>query len=142
MPDSHRLPLAAHLFVGGSIQLGYAGRLWLRLASTSGSRSSLWAALIFTFSAIPSLGTGLGTWDLVLRKLAHAAEFGVLGALLYRALRREPLAILLGSAYAATDEVHQAFVSGRHGSPLDWLIDTAGVVAGVLLYSRWAASRA
>jgi VanZ family protein len=102
----------------------------------------LWAALIFTFSSIPSLGTGLGTWDVVLRKLAHAAEFGVLGALLYRALRREPLAILVGSAYAVTDEVHQAFVSGRHGSPLDWLIDTAGVVAGVLLYSRWAGSRA
>jgi VanZ family protein len=102
----------------------------------------LWAALIFTFSAIPSLGTGLGTWDVVLRKLAHAAEFAVLGALLYRALRREPLAVLLGSAYAVTDEVHQAFVSGRHGSPLDWLIDTAGVVAGVVLYSRWAASRA
>jgi VanZ family protein len=102
----------------------------------------LWAALIFTFSAIPSLGTGLGTWDVVLRKLAHTAEFAVLGALLYRALRREPLAVLLGSAYAVTDEVHQAFVSGRHGSPLDWLIDTAGVVAGVVLYSRWAASRA
>jgi VanZ family protein len=102
----------------------------------------LWAALIFTFSSIPSLGTGLGTWDLVLRKLAHAVEFGVLGALLYRALGREPLAILIGSAYAFTDEVHQAFVSGRQGSPLDWLIDTAGVVAGVVLYSRWAASRA
>ena len=102
----------------------------------------LWAALIFTFSSIPSLGTGLGTWDVVLRKLAHAAEFGVLGALLYRALRHEPLAILLGSAYAVTDEVHQAFVSGRHGSPVDWLIDTLGVVAGVLICSRWLASRA
>jgi VanZ family protein len=102
----------------------------------------LWAGLIFTFSAVPSLGTGLGTWDVVLRKLAHAAEFAVLGALLYRALRREPLAILLGSAYAVTDEVHQAFVSGRHASPFDWLIDTAGVIAGVLLYSRWTASRA
>ena len=102
----------------------------------------LWAALIFTLSSIPSLGTGLGTWDLVLRKLAHAAEFGILGALLCRALGREPLAILLGSAYAVTDEFHQAFVSGRQGSPLDWLIDTGGVVAGVLLYSRWTAWRA
>ncbi len=101
----------------------------------------LWAALIFTFSAIPSLGTGLGTWDLVLRKLAHAVEFGVFGALLYRALRREPLAILLGSAYAVTDELHQAFVSGRQGSPVDWLIDTVGVVVGVLLCSRWLAAR-
>ena len=60
----------------------------------------------------------------------------MLGALLYRAVRREPLAILLGSAYAVTDEVHQAFVTGRQGSPLDWLIDTAGVVAGVLLFAR------
>ena len=101
----------------------------------------LWAALIFTFSSIPSLGTGLGTWDLVLRKLGHAVEFAVLGALLYRALRREPLAILLGSAYAVTDEVHQAFVSGRQASPVDWLIDTLGVIAGVLICSRWLASR-
>ena len=101
----------------------------------------LWAAVIFTFSSIPSLGTGLGTWDLVLRKLAHAVVFAVLGALLYRALRREPLAILLGSAYAVTDEVHQIFTSGRHASPVDWLIDTLGVVAGVLLSARWAASR-
>ena len=102
----------------------------------------LWAALIFTFSSIPSLGTGLGTWDLVLRKLGHAVEFAVLGALLYRALRREPLAILLGSAYAVTDEIHQAFVSGRQGSPVDWLIDTVGVVAGVLICSRLLGSRA
>ena len=96
----------------------------------------LWAALIFTLSSIPDLGTGLGTWDLVLRKLAHLAEFAVLGALLVRALRREPAAIVLGSAYAASDEVHQAFVDGRQGSPVDWMIDTVGVVLGVLLVAR------
>jgi hypothetical protein len=96
----------------------------------------VWAALIFTLSAIPSLDSGLGFWDLVLRKLAHLGEYAVLGALLYRALRREPLALLLASAYAATDEVHQAFVSGRQGSPVDWLIDTAGALAGVLLAAR------
>jgi VanZ family protein len=102
----------------------------------------LWAGLIFTLSAVPSLDTGLGTWDLVVRKLAHLAEYAVLGGLLQRALGREPLALLLGSAYAATDEIHQTFVAGRQGSPLDWLLDTAGVAAGVLLYARWAASRA
>jgi VanZ family protein len=96
----------------------------------------LWAAVIFTFSSIPHLGTDLGTWDLVLRKLAHFAEFGVLGALLFRALGREPAAIALGSAYAVTDELHHAFVPGRVGSPLDWAVDTAGVVTGVLLLSR------
>jgi VanZ family protein len=98
----------------------------------------LWAGLIFALSAVPSLDTGLGTWDLVLRKLAHAAEYAVLGALLQRAVRQEPLAVLAGSAYAVTDEVHQSFVSGRQGSPLDWLVDTIGVVAGVLLFTRLA----
>ena len=97
----------------------------------------LWAGLIFTLSAIPSLGTGLGTWDLVLRKLAHLTEYAILGALLVRAVRHEPLAVLVGSAYAVTDEVHQAFVSGRHGSISDWLIDTAGVVVGTFLFARW-----
>jgi VanZ family protein len=97
---------------------------------------AVWAAVIFMLSSIPSLDSGLGTWDTVLRKLAHLAEYAVLGALLYRALRREPAAIALGSLYAVTDEVHQAFVSGRQGSPLDWLIDTVGVVAGARLLSR------
>jgi VanZ family protein len=96
----------------------------------------LWAGVIFALSAIPSLSSGLGTWDLVLRKLAHLSEYAILGALLWRALRREPAALLLGSAYAVTDEVHQAFVSGRQGSPVDWAIDTVGVAAGVLLAAR------
>jgi VanZ family protein len=96
----------------------------------------LWAGLIFALSSVPDLGTDLGFWDTVLRKLAHVAEYAVLGALVYRAARSAPLAILLSSAYAATDEIHQAFVAGRHGSPLDWLIDTAGVVVGVAVTAR------
>ena len=95
-----------------------------------------WAGLIFVLSSIPSLATGLGTWDLVLRKLAHFAEYAVLGALLYRAFGREPAAIAVAAAYAVTDEVHQVFVRGRHGSPLDWLVDAAGATAGVVLVAR------
>ncbi len=95
-----------------------------------------WAAVIFAFSSVAHLGTGLGSWDLVLRKLAHFAEFAVLGALLMRALDRLWLAVAIGSLYAITDELHQAFVDGRVASPVDWTIDTAGVLAGVLLYSR------
>lgn len=97
-----------------------------------------WAGVIFTLSAIPSLGTGLGAWDVVLRKLAHVVEYAVLGALLQRAVRREPLAALIGAAYAVTDEIHQAFVGGRHGSPVDWMVDTASVVAGTVLFARWS----
>jgi VanZ family protein len=96
----------------------------------------LWAAIIFTLSSIPDLGTGLGTWDTALRKLAHTAEYAILGALFFRAVRNAPAAVLLASAYAVTDEVHQAFVAGRHGSPLDWVIDSAGALLGVVVAAR------
>jgi VanZ family protein len=95
-----------------------------------------WAAVIFTLSSIPDLGTGLGGWDLVLRKIAHAAEFALLAALLVRAVRRPGLAIALGVAYAVTDELHQSFVPGRAGAPLDVLIDSVGVVVGAMLAAR------
>jgi len=96
----------------------------------------LWAAVIFMLSSVPDLGTGLGTWDFVLRKIAHTAEYALLGALLYRAVRNAPAALLVASAYAVTDEFHQTFVSGRHGSPVDWLIDTAGAAIGVTIAVR------
>jgi VanZ family protein len=96
----------------------------------------IWAAFIFTLSSIPSLSTGLGTWDTILRKGAHLTEYAVLGGLLYRALGREPLALAAGIAYAATDELHQYFVRGRHASPVDVGIDAVGVAVGMLLWLR------
>jgi VanZ family protein len=96
----------------------------------------IWAAVIFTLSSIPSLSTGLGTWDTVLRKGAHLTEYAVLGGLLYRALGREPLALAVGIAYAATDELHQYFVRGRHASPVDVAIDAVGVAVGMLVWLR------
>ena len=96
----------------------------------------LWAALIFALSSIPDLATGLGGWDLVLRKTAHAAEFAVLGFLLARALGRELPALVLGVAYAITDEVHQSLVPGRLGSVWDVFLDSVGVALGVLLLRR------
>jgi VanZ family protein len=99
-----------------------------------------WAAVIFAFSSVPSLGTDLGTWDTILRKIAHVAEFAILGALLLRAIRHPGAAFALGVLYAITDEVHQTFVEGRHGSPVDVAIDAAGVLAGVLAW-RWLAGR-
>lgn len=97
-----------------------------------------WAAVIFALSSVSDLGTGLGTWDLVLRKLAHAAEFALFGALLLRALGRPWLAFALGVAYAVSDELHQHFVPGRVGSPLDVGIDAVGVVLGILAWRRYA----
>ena len=92
-----------------------------------------WAGVIFAFSAVPDLGTGLGGWDLVLRKIAHATEYAILALLLYRALGRELPAFLIGFGYAITDEVHQAFVRGRHASPFDVSMDAAGLALGLLL---------
>jgi VanZ family protein len=92
-------------------------------------------------SSIPDLGTGLGGWDRGLRKIAHAAEYAVLGALLARAVASPRLACALGVLYAISDEVHQAVVPGREGSPLDVAIDSIGVAAGVLVWQRVAARR-
>ena len=103
-------------------------RLWLPVVA--------WAAVIFAFSSIPGLGTGLGFWDEVLRKTAHAAEYAILGALLLRALGRALPAFVVGVAYAISDEIHQSFVEGRRGAPLDVLIDAVGVGVGVLAW-RW-----
>jgi VanZ family protein len=95
-----------------------------------------WAAVIFALSSIPSLSSGLGGWDYVLRKCAHMTEYAVLAALLYRALEREVPAFLATVAYAATDEFHQHFVQGRHASAVDVAIDAAGATIGLLAWAR------
>jgi VanZ family protein len=100
--------------------------LWLPVA--------LWATLIFALSARPDLSTGLGSWDLIVRKAAHVAEYAVLGALLVRALSRPSAAFALGLVYAITDEIHQSFVRGRNASPLDVAIDALGLAAGIAVW--------
>jgi VanZ family protein len=100
-----------------------------------------WAAVIFALSSIPSLSTGLGVWDEVLRKGAHTAEYALLGALLLRALGTGVPALLVGVAYAASDELHQHFVRGRHASPVDVGIDAIGLLVGIFVAHRttsWA----
>jgi hypothetical protein len=104
-------------------------------------------ALIFALSAQPDLNSGLGDVDLVGRKIVHATEFGLLWWLWLRALDTVPglrfrragpqlLAALITAAYAASDEWHQTFVEGRHGSPVDWLIDCAGIAIAVAITRR------
>lgn len=101
-----------------------------------------WAGLIFYLSSIPDLSTGLGFWDLILRKIAHMAEYFILALLLYRAFRGSfnsaafylilwPFS--LSFLYAVSDEIHQAFVPMRYSSPIDIVIDTAGIIAFFIL---------
>jgi hypothetical protein len=132
VPDSHRVPLPSAYRAGpyhrAAMPSSRTLAAWIPVV--------LWAGLIFGLSAVPSLGTGLGTWDLVLRKIAHFCEYAVLGALLVRATRREPVAAVLGVLYATSDELHQHFVRGRHAAVRDVLIDAAGVLFGVLAARR------
>ena len=95
--------------------------------------------VIFFLSAQPGLNSGLGIWDLVLRKLAHMVEFGLLWFLWWRALGyRSPVpAIVIALAYAASDELHQTFVADRAGSPVDWAIDALGVGLAGLAVVLW-----
>jgi VanZ family protein len=96
----------------------------------------LWAAAVFVASSrptLPQLPSVLG-WD----KLQHSAAYAVGGLLLARALGRGGrgalLAVVLGSLYGASDEVHQLFVRNRSSDPMDWIADTLGVLAGVVIW--------
>ena len=100
-------------------------------------------AVIFLFSAQPSLNSGLGVADTIGRKLVHFAEYALLAFLWARALRTRMearraalVALVVTSLYAATDEYHQTFVEGRHGSPLDWAVDTAGAATVTMRLRR------
>jgi VanZ like protein len=132
VPDLHRVPFP-FAFCGETT----IARMALRRVAADWLPVVAWAALIFAISSVPSLGTGLGLWDLVLRKLAHVTEYAVLGFLLARVVATAP-AFALGVLYAVTDELHQSFVSGRHGAPRDVLIDSFGVLIGVLVHRRLA----
>lgn len=81
---------------------------------------------------------------LLVRKCGHLSEYAVLALLVLRALmhpaslrscswswRAAGVAWLMASAYALSDEFHQAFVATRTASPGDVLIDSAGALLGL-----------
>lgn len=79
------------------------------------------------------------------RKLGHFSEYAVLGMLLTATVRRlfiqnsrltlpkaeMWLPALLSLLYAAGDELHQRFVSGRNGQMMDVGIDFVGACCGI-----------
>src|SRR4051794_9071578 len=100
-------------------------------------------AVIFFFSAQPDLNSGLGTIDLIARKIVHMSEYALLCLLWWRALRTVTatapailLALAIAIAYACTDEIHQRSVHGRHGTPVDVAIDSFGAGAAAFAIHR------
>jgi VanZ family protein len=100
-----------------------------------------WCAVIYYFSSIPELKSGLpNEWDFVLRKIAHMTEYGILVFLFFRAAvqklnpgRSAAYAVVFSIVYAFTDEYHQLFVFGREGSLTDVFIDSLGIFFTVFL---------
>jgi VanZ family protein len=111
-----------------------------------------WMALIFAASslsseALESAGSAKASRSAPVvanQVTAHLIEFGVLAALLYRALsfRRGlfvqwVVVVVVTTVYGASDEFHQSFVPGRYPSWLDIGFDTVGAILGSSAALAW-----
>jgi VanZ family protein len=104
----------------------------------------MWAVLIFISSSIqePAPGVEFPFVD----KLLHLLVYTLLGYLVVRALlnyrynlaRTQLLvmAVLLGTFYGISDEIHQSFVPGRIACAADAFFDLVGSALGVYIYDR------
>ncbi|WP_309006291.1 VanZ family protein [Pelagicoccus sp. SDUM812005] len=77
-------------------------------------------------------------------KVAHFFVFGLLGTLLFRAVRMEfrshgrwMVAYAAVLAYAGADEVLQYFNPERSFDPWDWVADGTGSLLAIMLYRGW-----
>ena len=110
----------------------------LQIAAESSARSQEAMAWVNDKLAILSLGP---LSEHVIRKLAHFAEYCLLGFFAMLCLRvytrhfvrHMSWPVLGGVLTALTDETIQMFVPGRSSSVRDVWIDTAGVVAGLFV---------
>ncbi len=101
-----------------------------------------WFMVIYYFSSQPSLKSDFQPfWDLILRKIAHMAEFFVLAYLFFNAYRSLGLkvgrslllAFIFSLVYAFFDEWHQDQVLGRTKSIIDVVIDGLGISVFIFL---------
>ena len=116
--------------------------IWDNSMQNGGSSDGFSLLFAETFASIANeLGFHGNIWILnrIVRKLAHLTEFTILGSLLYTILRRYITygtvikTIGLGMLIASLDEFIQRFSPGRSSQFSDILIDTVGVVIGILV---------
>jgi hypothetical protein len=104
-----------------------------------------WMMVIYVGSSIPA-GNLPGLFAVPgADKVAHLAEYGVLGFLAARAMGRMTLegtalltvlAATFALAYGLTDEVHQLFVPNRSFSIHDLAADVIGASIGAFIWVR------
>ena len=116
--------------------------IWDNSMQNGGSSDGFSLLFAETFAHIVNkLGFHGNIWTLnrIVRKLAHLTEFTILGGVLYTILRRYIIygtvikTIGLGMLIASLDEFIQLFSPGRSSQVSDILIDTVGVVIGILV---------
>ena len=77
----------------------------------------------------------------IVRKIAHFSIYALCGILLIclmltfriKNIIRIGISFSLGLIYAISDEIHQSFIPGRSAQLTDVLIDTSGVIFGIVL---------
>ncbi len=76
----------------------------------------------------------------IVRKLAHFTIYTTLGLLLSMSMGRRKflsrqtlLALTAGTVYAVSDEIHQSLIPGRSCELRDVMIDTSGVLTGIVI---------
>ena len=77
----------------------------------------------------------------IVRKIAHYSIYTLVGILLMslmstykiKELDRIAISMIIGVIYAATDEIHQAFVPGRGPLVTDVILDSIGVLTGICI---------
>lgn len=140
---------------GSSIRILPAVRYWippllwtaviLLASSDLFSATHTGSVLEIVITAILGHPLSRETFDLLhflIRKAAHLTEYGILSALLFRAIRRErsgwmsrwaATAVAIAACVASFDEWRQTFVPSRTGTPVDVGIDTVGAALAQLL---------
>ena len=77
----------------------------------------------------------------IVRKIAHFSIYTLVGILLMSFMstyninkwKRIVTSLMVGFMYACTDEFHQSFIPGRSNEFKDVLIDTSGVITGIII---------
>ncbi len=117
-----------------------------QLSGQTAFRSALWFWPGFSRLSLEAQTAWVEGMQFWVRKSAHFLVYTGLGFWLcwgfssfsWRLRKKIGWAWLAGTFYAVTDELHQLFVPGRSGQLRDVLLDSAGVLTGVLVFCALA----